>query len=131
MIAFDTSALVKLVLAEPESDALEDWLIARPGRPWMASDLCRVEFVRAVARATPNAVGAAHELLASLDLVPLGQTLLGKAAVLPPPSLRSLDAIHLASAAAVGPALEAFVVYDQRLVQAAVGAGLPVASPGV
>ena len=50
MIAFDTSALVKLVISEPESDPLEGWLAARPDLAWVASDLCRVEVVRAVAR---------------------------------------------------------------------------------
>lgn len=129
MIAFDTSALVKLVLAELESDALEGWLTARPEQPWVASDLCRVEVVRAVARAQPAAAGAAHELLAGLDLVPLSQTLLGEAAALPPPSLRSLDAIHLATAATLGAELEAFVVYDHRLAAAAIEVGLPVVRP--
>jgi hypothetical protein len=129
VIAFDTSALVKPVVAEAETDALRAWLSSRGDRPWVASDLCRVEVVRAVARAAPAAVGAARELLAGLDLVPLSQTLLGEAAALPPASLRSLHAIHLATALMLGSELEALVVYDDRLADAAAGAGLPVARP--
>ena len=129
MIAFDTSALVKLVLDEPESDGLADWLTARPDEPWAASDLCRLELVRAVARSTPAAVGTAREVLAALDLVPLSRSLLSEAAALPPPSLRSLDAVHLAAAATLGPELTAFVVYDDRLADAAAQAERPVARP--
>ncbi|GAB3358036.1 type II toxin-antitoxin system VapC family toxin [Modestobacter lapidis] len=129
MIAFDTSALVKLVLAEAESDVLDDWVTARPGQPWVASDLCRVEVIRAVARSSPGAVTGARQLLAGLDLVPLSQTLLDRAADLAPPSVRSLDAIHLATASTLGAALEAFVVYDHRLADAARAAGLPTAAP--
>jgi predicted nucleic acid-binding protein len=129
VIAFDTSALVKLVVAEPETDTLRAWLGSRGDRPWVASDLCRVEVVRAVARAAPAAVGAARELLAGLDLVPLSQTSLGDAAALPPASLRSLHAIHLATALMLGSELEALVVYDDRLADAAAGAGLPIARP--
>ena len=86
MIAFDTSALVKPVIVEHETHAPRTWLTSSPDQPWAASDLCRVELVRAVARSTPAAVGTAHELLAALDLVPLGRSLLSGAAALPPPS---------------------------------------------
>lgn len=129
MIAFDTSALVKLVILEAESGALRTWLMSREEKAWAASDLCRVEVVRAVARATPAAAGVAHSLLAGLDLVPLGQLLLSEAAASAPPSLRSVDAIHLATARSLGAALEAFVVYDDRLAEAARAAGLPTIAP--
>jgi uncharacterized protein len=129
VIAFDTSALVKLVIAETESDALVHWLAARHEQVWVASDLCRVEFVRAVARAEPRAVGTARELLDGLDLVPLSPGLLGEAAALSPASMRSLDAIHLATAATLGPDLAAFVVYDHRLAEAGGRMALPVVQP--
>jgi uncharacterized protein len=129
VIAFDTSALVKLVIAEADTGALRNWLVERPEEVRVASDLCRVEVLRAVARAEPAAVGTASELLAGLDLVPLARSILQHAAVLAPPSLRSLDAIHLATALLLGPELEAFVVYDDRLAAAAADAGLPVARP--
>lgn len=129
MIAFDTSALVKLVIAETESDALVDWLAARQDQVWVASELCRVELVRAVARAEPRAVGTARELLDGLDLVPLSAGLLGEAAALSPVSLRSLDAIHLATAATLSTDLGAFVVYDLRMAEAGFRMTLPVVQP--
>ena len=126
MIALDSSALVKLVLDEPESAALETWLSGRAPLTPTASDLARVELVRAVARSDPAGVPIARALLAGVDLVPITRDLLESAADLIPPSLRSLDALHLATAMSLGPALDAFVVYDERLAQAAADAGLPV-----
>ena len=129
MIALDSSALVKLVLDEPESAALETWLSGRASLPVTASDLVRVEVIRAVARADPAGVPRARALLAGVDLVPITQDLLETAADLGPPSLRSLDAVHLATVLSLESALEAFVVYDDRLARAATEAGLPVVAP--
>ncbi len=129
MIAFDSSALTKLVVRESESAPLRTWLAARDDVAWAASSLTRVEVVRAVARARAAAVPAARRLLAGMDLVPLGPDILETAADLGPASLRSLDALHLATALSLGPALDAFVVYDERLAQAATGVGLPVVAP--
>ena len=129
MIAFDSSALTKLVVREPETAALRAWLAAREEAAWSASSLTRVEVVRAVARAQAAAVPAARRLLAGMDLVPLGPDVLETAADLGPPSLRSLDALHLATALSLGSALDAFVVYDEQLAQAAADAGLPVVTP--
>ena len=129
MIALDSSALVKLVLDEPESAALETWLSSRAPLSVTASDLVRVEVVRAVARADSAGVPRARTLLAGVDLVPVSRDLLDVAADLGPPSLRSLDALHLATALSLGSALDAFVVYDERLAQAATQAGLPVVAP--
>ena len=129
MIAFDSSALAKLVVCEQETAPLRAWLAAREEAAWSASSLTRVEVVRAVARAQAAAVPAARRLLAGLDLVPLGPDVLELAADLGPPSLRSLDALHLATALSLGSALDAFVVYDERLAQAAIDAGLPVVTP--
>ena len=129
MIALDSSALVKLVLDEPESAALERWLTSRAPLSVTASDLVRVELIRAVARAAPAGVPRARTLLAGVDLVPITRDLLETAAELGPPSLRSLDALHLATALSLGSALDAFVVYDERLAEAATDAGLPVVAP--
>jgi uncharacterized protein len=129
VIALDSSALVKLVLDEPESAALETWLSSPAPLSVTASDLVRVEVVRAVTRAAPAGVPRARTLLAGLDLVPITPDLLEVAADLGPPSLRSLDALHLATALSLGSALDAFVVYDERLAQAATDAGLPVVAP--
>ena len=129
MIALDSSALVKLVLDEPESAGLESWLTSRAPLSVTASDLVRVELIRAVARAAPAGVPRARTLLTGVDLVPITRDLLETAADLGPPSLRSLDALHLATALSLGSALDAFVVYDERLAQAAADAGLPVVAP--
>ncbi len=129
MIAFDSSALTKLVVREPETAPLRAWLAAREEAAWSASSLTRVEVVRAVARSQATAVPTARRLLAGMDLVPITRDLLETAADLRPPSLRSLDALHLATALSLGSALDAFVVYDERLTQAATDAGLPVVAP--
>ncbi|MGY1679797.1 type II toxin-antitoxin system VapC family toxin [Geodermatophilus sp. SYSU D01176] len=129
MIAFDSSALTKLVVREPETAPLHAWLEARAEAMWSASSLTRVEVVRAVARSRATAVPSARRLLAGMDLVPITPDLLDAAADLGPPSLRSLDALHLATALSLGSALDAFVVYDERLARAATDAGLPVVAP--
>ncbi len=129
MIVLDSSALVKLVLEEPESAALETWLSGRPQLSVTASELVRVEVLRAVVRRDATGVPGARALLAGIDLVPLSRELLESAADLGPPSLRSLDALHLATALGLGSALEALVVYDERLAQAATDVGLPVVAP--
>jgi uncharacterized protein len=129
VIALDSSALTKLVVREPESAPLRAWLAAREEAAWSASSLTRVEVVRAVARSQATAVPTARRLLAGMDLVPISRDLLETAADLRPPSLRSLDALHLATALSLGSALDAFVVYDERLAQAATDAGLPVVAP--
>ena len=129
MIALDSSALVKLVFDEPESAALETWLTSRAPLSVTASDLVRVEVIRAVARAAPAGVPRARTLLTGVDLVPITRDLLETAADLGPPSLGSLDALHLATALSLGSALDAFVVYDGQLAPAAADAGLPVVTP--
>lgn len=129
MIAFDSSALVKLIVREAETDALYAWLDDQGDQPWVASALGRVEVIRAVSRVNPSAVPAARTLLAGIETVPLEIWLLEDAAVLPPPVLRSLDAIHLATARSLGPDLTSFVVYDTALATAAATAGLPIAQP--
>ena len=130
MIYLDSCAIVKLVVVAPESDALADHL-AGDDAPLVASELAYVEVHRALLR-----VGAgraerdlAEELLDDLELLPLSPAV-GDAARLPEPLLRSLDALHLATALQLGPALTEFVTYDKRLARAAVGAGLHVTAPG-
>jgi predicted nucleic acid-binding protein len=129
VITFDSSALTKLVVREQETAALRDWLVEHDAATWSASSLCLVEVVRVVSRVAVGAVPAARRLLAGMDFVPITRGLIEAAADLGPPSLRSLDAIHLATALTLGPALEAFVVYDERLAQAATDAGVPVVAP--
>lgn len=125
----DASALVKLVAEESESLALRAFLAGRPAR--VSSALTRVEVIRAVGRSTLGAAGRrrAQEALARITLVRLDEDVLDAAGRLPPASLRTLDALHLATAISVGRDLKEFVTYDRRLAEAAVTAGLEVVAP--
>jgi predicted nucleic acid-binding protein len=128
----DTSALVKLVRSEQETPPLRAWL-SGPAAPdvFVSSALARVELLRAVRRVDAELAASAGAVLGAMHLLAVGEAVLGRAAEISPPSVRSLDAVHLASAEALGSSLSALVVYDRRLVDAAEGLGLPVVSPGL
>lgn len=130
MIYLDSSALVKLVFDEQESAALEAWLAVRHGVPLVSSELAKVEVIRSCRRVDAGALPAARTLLTGLDLIPLNGVVLDEAAEVGGTSLRSLDAVHLASALAVGDDLVAFAAYDLRLAGAAADLGLELARPG-
>jgi predicted nucleic acid-binding protein len=125
----DSSALVKLVVAEPETAALEAHLAERAGL--LASALAALECRRAVRRVSGKRwLGNVDEMLAAVVLLDVTPALLEAAAQLDPPLLRSLDAIHVATAlAAHDPDLEV-ITYDDRLAQAATANGLKVVRPG-
>jgi uncharacterized protein len=124
----DTSAAVKLLMNERDSQALRRWLRQRPERASAA--LLRVELVRVVRRAgLPRLIPDARRLLAGVHLIRLDDALLDRAADLDPTELRSLDSIHLAAAASLGDDLAAVVTYDDRLLAAATSLGLPTATP--
>jgi uncharacterized protein len=129
VIYLDSSALVKLIVEETGSEALDGWLSARAGVPRLSSELSRVEVIRACRRRDDGLLPAARQLLAGLDIVPITAEILEQAAVVGPSLLRSLDAIHLASALALGAELSAFVAYDGRLEAAAASEQLPVVAP--
>ncbi len=129
MVYLDSSAIIKLVVAEPESEALRAYLTGRKER--VASGLARVEVFRALRRAhggTPILLHHADAVLEGIALVAVDEPVLRDAAGLEPRLLRSLDAIHLATALSLGE-LDAVVTYDRRLAAAAAEAGLEVASP--
>jgi len=123
----DTSAFLKLVVAERESDAVRSWLIDH-GPAW-SSQLIRTEALRAAAR-----LGVDEEVVENaLDTVTLvlpAASTFRSAGVLPPPTLRSLDALHLATAFELGEDLEGLVTYDERMADAAATAAITVVSPG-
>ncbi len=127
VIYLDSSAIVKLVVNEPESAALHDFLENR--RPLVSSALARVEVSRAVLSYGTQGHRAAQELLVQMDLMRISNRILGIAGTLQPDSLRTLDAIHLASALSLEDTLADFVCYDRRLSQAAAGQGWRVESP--
>lgn len=123
----DSSALVKLLVAEPGSDDLRSWIA---GRPRIAScALVRTEVPRAVRHLGADALARARMSLLGIALIALDDRLLDTAALLDPAVLRSLDAIHLAAALSLGADLEAIVSYDARMLESARLLGLPTARP--
>lgn len=123
----DASAIVKLIVREQESVALQAWLDeTRDGV--VSCALVRTEVVRAAAPAGPEAIRRARRLLDRIDLIVVDDELLDLAGDLTEP-LRSLDAIHVAAALEIGGDLDAFVTYDRHMTRAAEALGLPVAAP--
>ena len=129
MIYIDTSALVKLLFEEPESLALTEWLTSRADVPKISSDLSTVELLRTCQRVDDRALDDARRLLSGIDLLPIDHAVVEQAAAISPRELRSLDAIHLASAISLRADLTDFVAYDSRLCSAATAAGLLVVTP--
>ena len=129
LVYLDSSALVKLVVTEPESAALIELLRARPDR--VSSAVVLTEVPRALRRAGfgSRERRRARDLLARVALVDTDRRILAAAAALDPPTLGTLDAIHLATALAVREDLAALVTYDRRLRAAAEGVQLDVLAP--
>ena len=124
----DTSALVKLVVVEAETTALRQWLLA--DEPELVScGLTRAELVRAVRRQHPHRAVEARAVLDTLTLLEVSAAMFDLAGRLEPRTLRTLDAVHLAAALALGDDLESVVTYDERLADAARLHGLPVTAP--
>jgi uncharacterized protein len=126
-VYLDSSALVKLVVAEGESSALTDHLRERPSR--VSCALARVEVIRAVRAHGQPAVVRARQLLERISLLRLDDALLDQAATLDGTVVRSLDAIHLAAAQTLGHGLAEVITYDVRMADVARQIGLPVAAP--
>lgn len=120
---------MKLVIQEHESDALDKFLNAR-GNVWVTSVVGSTETRRAVRRFDASLDSAAIEILESCDLVALTQDIWSSAVTIAPVHLRTLDAIHLATALATPLQIDAFVTYDLRLAESAVACGLNVSRPG-
>ncbi|MGH2529438.1 MAG: type II toxin-antitoxin system VapC family toxin [Actinomycetota bacterium] len=129
MLYLVSSAIVKLVVREPETSALVGILRSDPET--VSSVLARVEVLRAVRRAGARRAVAdrALSILRRVALVRLEEGIVSTASNLRSLELRTLDAIHLATALSLGPALGGFVTYDARLASAARAAGLTVQVP--
>jgi uncharacterized protein len=123
----DSSAIVKLAVLEAESAALRAYLRRR--RPLVSSALARTEVGRALLPFGPRAVARGGEVLARVDLVRVSDRVLGAAATLLPAELRSLDAIHLATASQLGDDLARVVTYDERMATAARALDWTVVAP--
>ena len=132
MIYLDTSALVKLIRIEVESDALAGWLDERTETHWITSALAEVELPRAIRAVAPDGLSAVPSVLARLDRFEIDPVIRATAAAYPDPALRPLDAIHLATAqiAASAAPLTAMVTYESRLSDAARALGITIAAPG-
>lgn len=122
----DASALTKLVLAEPDSVAMRRWYVEN--ERVLCSRIGIVETRRAIARRDHDPVHL-DAIVASVEIIELDASIARTAAIVPPIGLKTLDAIHLASALAIADEVDAFVTYDLRLAQAARAAGLPVVMP--
>jgi uncharacterized protein len=127
-VYLDSSALVKFVVAETESEALRQFIRRKKDR--VSSTLARVEVMRAVRMQSAPVVERARKVLARIRLLRIDDGLLDAAAAIHPGVLRSLDAIHLASAMALGEDLDCLVTYDRTMSEAASLLGLSVRSPG-
>jgi uncharacterized protein len=123
----DSSAIVKLAVREPESGALRRYLRRR--HPLVTSALARTEVLRALLPEGQDAMAAGQKVLTRLDLVRVSNRVLDDAAVLLPARIRSLDAIHLATAGLLGQDLGVLVTYDDRMADAAKRSGHRVISP--
>ena len=125
----DTSAVLKLLAEETHSRAFARFYDADPKSEWVSSALLRIELTRAVARVMPVLLPDARELLRAFSYVEIDEEVVDGAMNEPDRSLRTLDAIHLATARLLGSDLDALVTYDNRLASAAADAGLNVLSP--
>jgi len=129
-VYLDSSALIKLILPEPESAALEIELRQWPD--WLSSALAAIECRRVLKRihAPAAAIDRARCVLEMTTLLRLDEPVLRLAEHVGSTMLRSLDAIHLASALSIGDLPEAFITYDDRLAAAAHKLKLHVIQPG-
>ena len=123
----DSSALVKLAVAEPESKALRQYL--HRNRPHVTSALARTEVARALLPVGPEAVDRGAAVVQRFELIRISDRVLRRAGELEPVELRSLDAIHLATAQLLQPGLRAVITYDERMADAARAMRMQVRTP--
>jgi predicted nucleic acid-binding protein len=127
LIYLDTSALLELVKPEVHSDALAAYVDDRTD--FVSSALLSVEARRAALRRAPRTLPRVDVLLAGVELITISAGIVESASRLPDPLLRSLDAIHLATALLIRSDVHVVLSYDDRLLAAAAAYGLPTAAP--
>jgi uncharacterized protein len=125
----DTSAVIKLLAEESHSRAFAAFYDGNTDAEWVSSALLRIELTRAVTRAMPALLPGARDLLSAFSYIAIDDEVVEGAMNEPDRGLRSLDAIHLATARILGGDLSAIVSYDDRLLKAAADAGLGTESP--
>jgi len=125
----DTSAVIKLLVEEEDSKAFAEFYDAHADAEWVSSALLRIELTRAVARVAPPLLPEARDLLLAFSCIAIDDDVVDGAVNEPDRGLRSLDAIHLATARILAPELDALIAYDARLLRAAADAGLLTLSP--
>lgn len=128
MFYLDASAAAKLVLREPGSAALGRWMASADSEV-VSSDLLRTELLRAIRRHAPEHTAQGRAVLDSISIIGLSRTIYERAATIGPSVLRSLDAIHLATAMEFGDELEGIITYDDRMGVGARGLGIDVIAP--
>lgn len=126
----DTSAVIKLLAEETHSKAFAAFYDSQADAEWVSSALLRIELARAVTRVLPALLPDARDLLTAFSYVAIDDDIVEAAMNEPDRGLRSLDAIHLATARIFASELDALVSYDDRLIKAARDAGIATVSPG-
>lgn len=130
-IYVDTSAVAKLFIAERETSDLRQWLSDRSEPHLVSSALLAVELLRLLRLVSPATVTPAEQFLATdIDIVEITPSILDDATTVLPSRLRTLDAIHLATALDLGASVDVLLTYDKVFIEAARDTGLSVACPG-
>lgn len=127
LLYLDSSAIVKLIVPEPETKALRDLLRSWPER--VSSVIARIEVERMARRIGGGAIRRARSVLSRLALIEIDEAVVRTAAALQPAELRTLDAIHLATALSLGQDLGVLCAYDIRIAGASAAAGVEVVAP--
>lgn len=125
----DTSAVIKLLVEESHSRAFAAFYDGHTDSEWVSSALLRIEVTRAVIRAMPALLPDARDLLLAFSYIAIDDDIVEGAVNEPDRSLRSLDAIHLATATRLGADLGDIVTYDERMAAAALSMGYKVSAP--
>ena len=125
----DTSAALKLLAEESHSRPFARFYDTNADASWVSSALLRIELIRAVTRVRPTVLPEAHDLLLAFNFVSIDNQVVDAAMNEPDRMLRSLDAIHLATARLLGPDLDGLATYVERLANAARDAEIPVVDP--
>jgi predicted nucleic acid-binding protein len=129
VIYLDASALVTLIAGRQYAPELRQFLSARPGLPIGTSTIGFVETVRTLDRIGdfPHVM---RDLVQNVTEILVTEEVRDGAALLPS-GLRTLDAVHIASAQVIGTSLNSMVTYDKRMLETARSVGLPTAAPGL